>query len=114
MLSLSTSANLADPLRRWQVHVERTLKLALLLGQSAVDAKVGVYLRLLASQYKTDKDKKGKVGEPGAEHPSEPWGCRASWFHEAARGLAQIQGCALGDDLVPPPSEADFNRPWTD
>lgn len=53
---------------------------------------MGVYLRLLATQYKMDKVKKGKVGEPGAELAAEPWGCRAGWFHEAARGLAQIEG----------------------
>ncbi|ORY74263.1 hypothetical protein BCR35DRAFT_293345 [Leucosporidium creatinivorum] len=76
------------------VHIERTLRLALLLGKSAVDFKVGAYVRLLATQYKLAGDKKGKVGEQG-EGSAEPWGVRAGWLHESARGLAKIEGLNL-------------------
>ncbi|KAM0754794.1 hypothetical protein T439DRAFT_321839 [Meredithblackwellia eburnea MCA 4105] len=75
------------------VHIERTLKLALLLGQSAVEHCAGVYLRSLAGLYKVAGGKKGKVGDEGIV--SEPWGTKASWHHEAARGLAQIKGLKL-------------------
>ncbi|KDE04910.1 hypothetical protein MVLG_04667 [Microbotryum lychnidis-dioicae p1A1 Lamole] len=75
------------------VQVERTLALALALGQSAVEHNVGVYVRLLATQYKVVGDKKAKVGEEGSI--AEPWGIRAAWFHEAARGLALIKGLNL-------------------
>ncbi|SCZ93541.1 BZ3500_MvSof-1268-A1-R1_Chr6-3g08727 [Microbotryum saponariae] len=78
---------------RAQVQVERTLALALALGQSAVEHDVGVYVRLLATQYKVVGDKKAKVGEEGSI--AEPWGVRAAWFHEAARGLASIKGLNL-------------------
>lgn len=70
-----------------QVYIERTLTLALLLGKSAADAGVGVYLRMLSSQYRTkDDDTVGALGSKGAE----PWGTRASWHHEAARGLSKV------------------------
>jgi len=72
------------------VHIERTLRLALLLGKSAAECKVGAYVRMLATQYKLAGDKKGKVGEEGAI--AEPWGVRAGWLHESARGLAKIEG----------------------
>ncbi|SCV67661.1 BQ2448_5272 [Microbotryum intermedium] len=75
------------------VQVERTLALALALGQSAVDHNIGVYVRLLATQYKVVGDKKAKVGEEGSV--AEPWGVRAAWFHEAARGMALIKGLNL-------------------
>ncbi|SGY16512.1 BQ5605_C012g06891 [Microbotryum silenes-dioicae] len=75
------------------VQVERTLALALALGQSAVEHNVGVYVRLLATQYKVVGDKKAKVGEEGSI--AEPWGIRAAWFHEAARGLALIKSLNL-------------------
>ncbi|KAK4698968.1 hypothetical protein P7C70_g7303, partial [Phenoliferia sp. Uapishka_3] len=75
------------------VHVERTLRLALLLGQTAVANNVGVYLRGISTLYKLAGGKKGKVG--GTDGVSEPWGVRAGWYHEAARGLAQIKGLRL-------------------
>lgn len=71
---------------RMQVHIERTLKLALLLGQSAVESEAGVYLRMLATQYKAATGSK----DTGLE--LEPFGTRAEWMHEAARGLAKMEG----------------------
>ncbi|BGP14227.1 hypothetical protein JCM10213_005882 [Rhodosporidiobolus nylandii] len=77
------------------VHLERTLRLALLLGQDAVKHKVGAYLRLLQPFYKLKEEKKGgKVGAKGAA-PAEPWGTMAGWWHEAARGLAKMDGLNL-------------------
>lgn len=77
------------------VHVDRTLRLALLLGEAAVNAKVGAYVRALPSFSKLKSDsenKKGlKVGSEGAGDV-EPWGTLSKWHHEAARGLAKIQG----------------------
>ncbi|GJN87141.1 hypothetical protein Rhopal_000086-T1 [Rhodotorula paludigena] len=75
------------------VHVERTLRLALLLGQSAVKHKVGAYVRALPSFYRLVKDKKGKVGAEG--EAAAPWGVMSSWHHEAARGLANMEGLNL-------------------
>ncbi|KAL8286398.1 hypothetical protein RQP46_004415 [Phenoliferia psychrophenolica] len=75
------------------VHVERTLRLALLLGKTAVENNVGVYVRGIATLYKLAGGKKGKVG--GADGPSEPWGTRSGWQHEAGRGLALIKGLKL-------------------
>lgn len=72
------------------VHIERTLRLALLLGQAAVQHHAGVYVRALSTLYQLPGGKKGKVGE--GEAGAEPWGVRAKWFHEAARGLALIPG----------------------
>jgi len=77
------------------VHVERTLRLALLLGEAAVKAKVGAYIRTLPtfSKLKSDSEaKKGlKVGSEGAGD-AEPWGTLSKWHHEAARGLAKLDG----------------------
>lgn len=77
-----------------QVHIERTLKLAILLGQTAVAHKVGIYNRVLSAFYRVPDDKKAKVGADGAA-VSEPWGRQASWTHEAARSLALIPGLNL-------------------
>ncbi|GAA5902675.1 hypothetical protein JCM8208_007038 [Rhodotorula glutinis] len=79
------------------VHIERTLRLALLLGQSAVTHHAGVYVRTLTPFYRIDgDDKKARVGGPGAsEAGAMPWGTMASWHHEAARGLASIDGLNL-------------------
>ncbi|GAA5982380.1 hypothetical protein JCM11641_006964 [Rhodosporidiobolus odoratus] len=77
------------------VHLERTLRLALLLGQDAVTNKVGAYLRTLQPFYKLKDEKKGmKAGSTGAS-VAEPWGTMAGWWHEAARGLARIEGLNL-------------------
>ncbi|KAM0788503.1 hypothetical protein ACM66B_001634 [Microbotryomycetes sp. NB124-2] len=73
------------------VHVERTLKLALALGQTAKDSKVGIYVRVLPCQYKTSRSRVG-AEESGA---IEPWGVRAQWHQEAARGLAKIDNLNL-------------------
>ncbi|GAA5834684.1 hypothetical protein JCM9279_007081 [Rhodotorula babjevae] len=79
------------------VHIERTLRLALLLGQSAVAHHAGVYIRTLTPFYRVEgDDKKGRVGGAGAsEVGAAPWGTMASWHHEAARGLASIDGLNL-------------------
>ena len=61
------------------VHVERTLRLALLLGQTAVQHAVGCYVRVLTEFYRLAGGKKGKVGEDGV---GEPWGVRASWYQD--------------------------------
>ncbi|GAA5913592.1 hypothetical protein JCM6882_001695 [Rhodosporidiobolus microsporus] len=90
------------------VHLERTLRLALLLGRSAVAHKVGSYVRLLQPFYKLKDEKKGvKVGDKAAG-VSEPWGTLAGWWHEAARGLAKIEGLNLA--LIRP---ALFYGPYT-
>ncbi|KAK4053472.1 hypothetical protein OIV83_001639 [Microbotryomycetes sp. JL201] len=73
------------------VHIERTLKLALGLGNTAAATKVGAYIRVLPSQYKTNKS---KVGEQDSG-PAEPWGVRARWHQEAARALAAIPNLNL-------------------
>ncbi|GAA6049005.1 hypothetical protein JCM3770_005435 [Rhodotorula araucariae] len=76
------------------VHLERTLRLALLLGRSAVAHNVGVYVRALTPFYRLDGgDKQGKVGAEGST--AVPWGTMASWHHEAARGLAKMEGLNL-------------------
>lgn len=100
-LSLSILRVLSPVLTRVrppQVHVDRTLRLALLLGAAAVQAKVGAYVRLLPSFSKLKSDseiKKGlKVGSDGAGD-AEPWGTLSKWHHEAARGLAKLEGYAL-------------------
>ncbi|GAA6064749.1 hypothetical protein JCM10212_001601 [Sporobolomyces blumeae] len=80
------------------VHVERTLRLALLLGETAVAANVKAYVRVLPSFSKLKSDseiKKGlKVGSEGAGDV-EPWGTLSTWHHEAARGLAKMEGLNL-------------------
>ncbi|GAA6042678.1 hypothetical protein JCM8097_003740 [Rhodosporidiobolus ruineniae] len=77
------------------VHIERTVRLALLLGRDAVKHKAGAYLRTLQPFYKLKDEKKGaKVGTPGAGD-AEPWGTLAGWWHEAARGLAKLEGLNL-------------------
>ncbi|KAK4058510.1 hypothetical protein OIO90_000672 [Microbotryomycetes sp. JL221] len=73
------------------VHVERTLKLAIALGQTAAESNVGVYVKVLPSQVKVTKGKVGDVGSGIAE----PWGIRAQWHHEAARSLGQVSGLNL-------------------
>ncbi|GAA5872671.1 hypothetical protein JCM8547_003726 [Rhodosporidiobolus lusitaniae] len=81
------------------VHLERTLRLALLLGTAAIVHKSGAYLRLLQPFYKLKDgaDKKGaKVdGGKGGAGEAEPWGTLAGWWHEAARGLAKMEGLNL-------------------
>ncbi|GAA6023992.1 hypothetical protein JCM11491_002873 [Sporobolomyces phaffii] len=80
------------------VHVDRTLRLALLLGKAAVTAKVGVYVRAMPSFSKLKADseiKKGlKVGSEGAGD-AEPWGTLSKWHHEAARSLAKLDALNL-------------------
>lgn len=80
------------------VHVDRTLRLAVLLGESAVRAKVKAYVRALPSFSKLKSDseiKKGlKVGSEGAGDV-EPWGTLSKWYHEAARSLAKLDGLNL-------------------
>ncbi|GAA5934128.1 uncharacterized protein JCM15063_000562 [Sporobolomyces koalae] len=79
------------------VHVDRTLRLALLLGQAAIDGRVGAYVRTLPSFYKlkSDESKKGlKVGSERAGD-AEPWGTLSRWWHEAARGLAKLEALPL-------------------
>ncbi|BGP38313.1 hypothetical protein JCM10450v2_002259 [Rhodotorula kratochvilovae] len=88
------------------VHLERTLRLALLLGASAVAHKAGVYVRALSPFYRLEGDKKGRVGAEGTT--ATPWGTMASWHHEAARGLAKMDGLNLV--LVRP---ALFYGPYT-
>ncbi|GAA5840634.1 hypothetical protein JCM11251_004173 [Rhodosporidiobolus azoricus] len=76
------------------VQLERTVRLALLLGQTAVAHKVGSYVRLLQPFYKPREEKKGvKVGDKGVV--AEPWGTLAGWWHEAARGLAKMDDLNL-------------------
>jgi hypothetical protein len=90
--------HLTPPLLLTQVHLERTLRLSLLLGSAAVAHKAGVYVRTLQPFYKLSKDevKKGlKVGSKEAKSEAEPWGTLAGWWHEAGRGLAKIEGCAF-------------------
>lgn len=81
------------------VHIERTLRLALLLGQEAAKRNVGVNVRVLASCYKSTGSPKAKVGQEGVV--SETWGVKAAWYHEAGRGLAQIPGYVDSHLLVP-------------
>lgn len=73
------------------VHVERTIKLAIALGRTALVHKVGVYARILSPFYRLPGDKKGQVGAPDGA-AAEPWGVRAAMHHEAARALALIDG----------------------
>lgn len=72
-----------------QVHLERTLRLAIALGATATECKVGCYIRRLSTCYRPNKEQKDKVGASGVA--AEPWGKLAQWHHEAARALTGSQ-----------------------
>ena len=72
-----------------QVHLERTLRLAIALGATATECKVGCYIRRLSTCYRPAKEHEGKVGAIGVM--AEPWGRLAHWHHEAARALMDFQ-----------------------
>lgn len=74
------------------VQIERTLKLALLLGETATQSNVGIYIRTLSSFYKVIKGSKKDQVKEGEEEKLECWGGNAAWRHEAARGLAKMKG----------------------
>ncbi|GAA6021893.1 hypothetical protein JCM10207_004536 [Rhodosporidiobolus poonsookiae] len=77
------------------VHAERTVRLALCLGQSAVKHRARAYVRLVQPFYKLrDAKKDARVGEEGAG-VAGPWGRLAGWWHEAARGLANMEDLPL-------------------
>jgi hypothetical protein len=91
------------------VHVERTAKLAGLLGQAALqNGGVKAYVRVLGSEYQA-KDDKTKVSLPYGpviidlpvswcfrkplsedNESARPWTRKQKWFHEAGRALANI------------------------
>lgn len=68
------------------------MKLALLLGQTAAQSNVGIYIRTLSSFYKVVKGSKKDQVKEGEEEKVECWGGNAAWRHEAARGLAKMEG----------------------
>lgn len=75
------------------VHLERTLRLAIALGATAAENKVGCYVRRISTCYRPAKDQKGKVGASGVV--AEPWGKLTHWHHEAVRALTSFQALKL-------------------